>query len=114
MSLHPAHCGWCGGARRPALLAMASGKGPTDAAREVGCTAAFARYSLHGALSRGCYEVRPVVAVPTPRELSRLGVEARRRNVALLADVRASTARCLALAAQVRALSDELRAALLN
>lgn len=111
-TLRPNHCGWCGGHRRAALLAVAAGKGPYVAGREIGRSGPWVRFCLRGALERGCFTTPPTYARPTPAEMGRLSGAARRRKAAFkaeaLADVRASTARVLDLTAQVR----ELRAAL--
>jgi hypothetical protein len=107
MVLNPRHCGWCGGARRPVLLAMSSGKGPTDAAREAGCARVYAQASLRGALARGCLPAVPY-AQPTPQERGKRSGEARRARAALLEEVRASTARVHALVAKARELREAL------
>jgi hypothetical protein len=106
MSLRPNHCGWCGGTRRPVLLAMASGRRPTEAAREAGRSRGYAQSCLRGALERGCYAVPPVFPPLTHEELGRASGEARRRSAALREEVRASATRCLVLAREARALAE--------
>lgn len=113
-ALRPNHCEWCGGHRRAALLAVASGKGPYVAGREVGRSGQWVRLCLRGALERGCFTSPPVYTPPTPSEMGRRWGASRRRRAALeasmLPEVLACTARLLAGAASARALAAECRA----